>query len=485
MHNVKHFKVVSLVLSILFFMHSALSAGWKIIDMGDAGRIQGIMNGVVVDSLRPDGIVRVYASNSNTHIYEFTFSSASNGFIKTDLGTVNAQAISALTTGDGRHDGTKRMYVAARDSKIYELTPTTGTWALVSIGAGVGASNYGMLGVTLGDGRGDGTVRVYGSSDDAHLYEFTYSGGVWNTVDMGTGQSSYSMNKVAVGPGRNDGVNRVFAANNDSAMYEYTWTGTAWVCHGMGRIGSSMRDVAVGNGRNDGVIRVYGGNLGGRPFEYSYSNSLSTWTICVVDNARLTDANSWLERITLADGRNDGVTRLYGADHDSHLYEYSYGPDYDPNYYSIGGSTFTKSSMGYCSNFMQAVAAGNGRNDGMVRIYAGNYNYHLYEFSYTTSTLLSDNQSNNNVGNSIVYPTFANLSAGDKINFANFTPNAHITIITLAGHTVRKLQADANGVVPAWDGTIENGGKAASGTYIVHVSDTKSNNKVFKILLIK
>jgi hypothetical protein len=134
---------------------------------------------------------------------------------------------------------------------------------------------------------------------------------------------------------------------------------------------------------------------------------------------------------------------------------------------------------------MQAVGAGNGRNDGITRIYAANYNYHLYEFSYTTATTIALTQSDNNIGNSVVYPTFANLSKGDKINFANFTPRAHITIITLAGHTIKKMQADVNGTIPPWDGTVENGGKAASGTYIIHAADNLGNYKVFKILLIK
>ncbi len=91
----------------------------------------------------------------------------------------------------------------------------------------------------------------------------------------------------------------------------------------------------------------------------------------------------------------------------------------------------------------------------------------------------------NTLDNAHPYPSFANLSLGGKINFAGITPNADIKIFTLAGNLVQTLKADANGVVTPWDGTIQGGGKASSGTYIVHVSDGKGNRKTFKILLVK
>jgi hypothetical protein len=344
-----------------------------------------------------------------------------------------------------------------------------------------------MLGLTLGNGRNDGVIRLYAASDNAHVYEYTYAGGSWNILDMGVAQSAGSMNKVTVGPGRNDGINRVYAANNDTNLYEFHWLpGTGWDGgFAMGTSVSYMRDVIVGNGRNDGANRVYGANATGRPYEYEYSTALSTWSVFCIDNAQIANSSGWIERITLANGRNDGVTRLYGADHDTTNYEYSYGPDFDPSFFSIGSSTFTKASIGSASGLMACIAAGNGRNDGKIRIYAGNYNYHLYEFTYTTSTTLSEIQSNNNIADSIVYPTFIKLSKGDKLNFANFTANAELTIITLAGHTIKKLHADANGIIAPWDGTVEDGGKAASGTYIVHAADNFGNYKIFKILLIK
>jgi hypothetical protein len=470
-----------------------LMGAWIIKDMGDAGRLQGTMNDIVVAALRPgDSTIRVYAANSNTQIFEFTYNSTANKWDKVSIGTVNGQAINAITVGNGRNDGIKRLYAATRDAHVYELTPTTGTWSCLDLGVAGSGSNSGMLGVTLGNGRNDGYGnRVYAAADNYHLYEYTYSAGVWSILDMGTGFSNGAMNKIAIGACRPapDVNNRVYVANNDSSLYEFNWdvATSSWTGYGMGLNGSYMRDVVIGNGRNDGVNSVYAANANGRPYEYVYSAVLSTWTYFCVDNATLTNSNGWIERITISSGIEDGSMRLYGADHDNSIYEYSFGPDYAPSFpsYLIGSSTFTKTDIGSATSPMQAIAAGNGRNDGMIRLYAGSSNYHLYEFTYSTSTLLSEIQSNNNIANGIVYPTFVNLSKGVKMNFANFTPNAELTIITLAGHTIKKLHADANGYINPWDGTIEGGGKAASGTYIVHAADNSGNFKVFKILLIK
>ena len=89
------------------------------------------------------------------------------------------------------------------------------------------------------------------------------------------------------------------------------------------------------------------------------------------------------------------------------------------------------------------------------------------------------------LSNAHPYPSFANLSQGGKINFAGITPNAEVKIFTPAGNLIQTLKADANGVVPPWDGTVDGGGKAGSGTYIIHASDNKGNKKTFKILLLR
>ena len=76
-----------------------------------------------------------------------------------------------------------------------------------------------MKGIAIGNGRNDGVMRVYGANSSNHIYEFTYSGGVWNRVDMGTS----GIIGIAIGNGRNDGVVRVYGANSSNHIYEFTW----------------------------------------------------------------------------------------------------------------------------------------------------------------------------------------------------------------------------------------------------------------------
>jgi hypothetical protein len=345
-----------------------------------------------------------------------------------------------------------------------------------------------MLGLAIGNGRNDNpiTMRLYAASDDRHVYEFTYSAGNWSSpVDMGwpgttstTGTAAKT--KVTLATGQNDGVIRVYASCNDSHMYEFTYTNiiasAPWSWNDMNYGGSFMQGVAAGNGRNDvpTLIKLYGANADGCPFEFVWSGS--SWTCTLMSGENNLYANAFLSGVVCDTGRNDGVTRIYGSDHDTHMYEY---------YWTPNTSSYYKYDMGSCNGAMQSVASGIGRNDGQIRIYAANSNFHVYEFSYSTSTLLADNQSNSSISNAVVYPTYANLSKGDKINFANFTPKAQLIVITLAGHVIKTLYADGIGDIPSWDGTVDGGGKAASGTYIVHASDNVGGHKIFKILLYK
>ncbi len=479
MRNAKYYVFIFIALSTILIARSMALAKWSIFDIGKANYT---LYGMAMGAARNDGINRIYATSTDTNIYEYTYTGNTwtHDYIGQAWGIMNSLAI-----GNGRNDGINRIYVAAVNSHMYELTYSTsvaGSWGLVDLGSGLGLLNgapmNGMNGVALGNGRNDGIIRVYGACDDAHMYEFTYTAGAWYKVDMGSATAASGMTKVTLAAGRNDGMIRVYASNDDTHMYEFTYSGGAWTSLDMGSDASQMRGIASGNGRNDvpSYVRIYGANADGRMFENSYSNVNSSWTFSCMDNSTLSNANSWMEAVILENGENDGVLRLYGADHDTHLYEFTY---------NTSVSTFTKVDMGMSGSYMNSITSGFGRNDGIVRIYATNANDHIYEYTFSTSTLISENQSNNAIVNAVVYPTFANLSKGDKINFANFTPGAKLVIFTLAGHVIKSIQADANGLIPSWDGTIDNGGKAASGTYIIHSSDNVGSYKTFKIMLIK
>ena len=136
-------KYIFLTLLSIFLFSSHIFAAWNKVDMGSGG---SYMLNVAVGNGRNDGMMRVYSSNADNHLYEFTYSG--EVWNKVDLGS-----------------GGSRMHSLA-----------------------------------VGNGRNDGVMRVYGANDDSYMYEFTYSGGVWSKVDIGS--VGILMESVAVGNGR-------------------------------------------------------------------------------------------------------------------------------------------------------------------------------------------------------------------------------------------------------------------------------------------
>ena len=89
------------------------------------------------------------------------------------------------------------------------------------------------------------------------------------------------------------------------------------------------------------------------------------------------------------------------------------------------------------------------------------------------------------VKNAYCFPSPVRFSAGQKLYFANFSPDSTIYILSTAGNVLKELKADANGAVQAWDGITDNGDHIASGVYIVHAKDEKGNKKIFEIMVLK
>ena len=96
-------------------------------------------------------------------------------------------------------------------------TVTIKGWNKSDVGSSDGTG--GMMCVAIGNGRNDGAMRVYGGNVNCYIYEFTYSGGVWNRIYVGPG----GIVGIAIGNGRNDGVMRVYGANSSNHIYEFTW----------------------------------------------------------------------------------------------------------------------------------------------------------------------------------------------------------------------------------------------------------------------
>lgn len=169
-------------------------------------------------------------------------------------------------------------------------------------------------GITIGQGRNDGTDRLYCIKNDQ----------LWEVWSKDTTSTPALVNKLAddqwvhvvIASGRNDGVNRVYASTRQEKIYEFTYDRVSgqWLFE---IIDLGMKCDDIGAGRNDGVNRIYG--VGGD----------DDWTICELTYDDIagwhkTDAYSWIwEESSFPANMSDAFLAPARGEHDGrklHIY---------------------------------------------------------------------------------------------------------------------------------------------------------------------
>lgn len=273
-----------------------------------------------------------------------------------------------VTVGYGRNDDTLRVYGGCDDSLAYEFTWSEQTWTKTSIGKGRGQ----VHGLSVTPARNDDTNRIYaGIWTTGGIIESVWRNNSWNLWEVG-GSYSNSYDGQA-GYGRNDDTLRVYTGTNNGQCYELTWRNGTWVSVLLGGSSSSadgsMHDVFVGKGRNDDTVRIYGACTDGNVWEFTFREE--TWFPTVMGS---TDGCAW--GICVAEGRNDGVKRVYA----------SCGPQGSPGdlyEFTWDGGNWNRTLVGHTTSCLFGLGAGHGRNDDTLRIYTGTFSPgHLYEYTW-------------------------------------------------------------------------------------------------------
>lgn len=317
--------------------------------------------------------------------------------------------------GKARNDGTNRVYVSERNGRITEWSYVAGSWNKMVVVPAV--SNLALL--AIGDVHNDRTNRLYYAEFHKRggLHEVSWTGTGWSRTTIDQDRSSLNL---FIGPGRNDGRQRLYVggasttspANTYTGLWEYTWSDGAWQklrLHGTPMEGRG----AVGNLRNDGVMRVLGNGAGSAPsFFYDFTWSGSSYASFPIDVA---SAALGPDPVDVGFTRNDGKVRVV-ANTQQGKREYTWNGSawqaltFDPlnrrgdmrvarlksdglyrMYATHAGATTPKppllefswsaATSKYTSNtVVDAVTgatamldAGNGRNDGVARLYAPDY----------------------------------------------------------------------------------------------------------------
>lgn len=317
-------------------------------------------NTLRVGAARNDGIDRIYVGTVETgKIFEFSWvgSKWNRAYIG---GSPIGEEIHNMTIGPGRNDGVLRLYAGSTDGNLHELSFTSSGW----VQEAVGKKTDHVFHAVVGNGRNDGINRVY-AVRGISVFEYTWNESRWEEILMGK-VSKGAAHGIDLGEGRSDGRNYMYVASTGSGVYEGVFENGAWTFSKMGDTGD-IRNVGVGEGRGDGVKRVYGALLPGQRIREF------TW-----------DGNKWafkdatspigekLVHAYILSGRRDGIHRLYSSGSHGNAYEFSWN-----------GSSWDKYTLGGGSGYMYGFHFGDGRNDEVIRLYGGNFNARVYEYTFT------------------------------------------------------------------------------------------------------
>jgi hypothetical protein len=337
----------------------------------------GQIRSVVVGTGRNDRISRIYIA-SDDHIYEYSYSNKMWNKVEVNSGG-SYLYITSLVLANGRNDGIKRLYATCQDNHIYEFSYSGGVWYKADVGS-VSHSylSNSVYSLSVGTGHNDGVMRLYGSYRDGHIYEFSYSNGIWNRVDVGLGSNTiwedeknrYGMKFVSVGDGRSDGITRVYGACWDDYVYEFTYSNGVWNKKDIAKMPNIIQSLSVGNGRGDNKTGVYVSCFDKYLYEFAYSNGV--WNKVHIGSGipgflTLQD----IESVSISNGRNDGMMRTYGLS-DNHILEFTYSE-----------GAWYRTDIGKTENHFNSIFVGNGRNDGVMRVYGACSDNYLYEFTYS------------------------------------------------------------------------------------------------------
>ncbi len=207
-----------------------------------------------------------------------------------------------------------------------------------------------ILCLRVGDGRGDGLARLYVGSEEngGGLHEFTWKQGIgWTRIRIHTGH----VGEFAIGDGRGDGVRRIYAGDRDGQLYEFTWRKNHWQKQDVPLPAKNVRTVALGDGRGDSKPRLYV-NAGSGSFEVEYGDG--QWHARRIGR----DGARYYFAIGRTAGEKPGV---YSPVQGVGLFEWRWR-----------NGAYSETQVDAVTSATGQVAVGDGRGDGIQRLYVTN-----------------------------------------------------------------------------------------------------------------
>ncbi len=464
------FKSLTLLLIIAAF--SIALAEWRAVQVGYTPGGQRPYCVYVGDG-RNDGKERVYLSNYDNHIYEWSYYPDS-GWLCMDIGEAvpNHHGMISVAVGQGRNDGVNRVYGGHANGWLYEFTYSQGQWLKDSLNP---QSNF-VFGIDVGDGRNDNITRVYGYGG------FTVPGKEWTYDASGDSWAMIPCSQPhyvwfpSIGEGRNDGVTRIYGVHylgylhtpGVSLLIESSWNGTTYVENQI--LSHSAVITRVGDGRGDGVNRVYVSATGDHIYEYTYS--AGNW-----EEVDICPEAPYLTRCGIAIGKakSDGRSRIYST---------GIRPTGDIREHNWDGAQWTDTIIDAVTMATTHLAVGPGRGDDTMRLYASDISGLVWEFTHPSPyvTSIKESKTKSFVKNPKITPNPLNRTA--TINYSlEKSGSVRVEIYSPSGQLVRNLintiQQPGN-YQAVWDTKNNHGKEVVPGVYFykIQLNDRTLNGKL-------
>jgi hypothetical protein len=219
----------------------------------------------------------------------------------------------------------------------------------------------------VGPGRNDGQDRLYigclNGSQGSGLFEFSYENGKWTSLKMHSGKME---GEGAIGPVMNNGHNLVVA--NTDKLDVYGWSSSAKAYKSKVIEGAVVHPdpVCIGKSRNDGKTRVV---INGADGKVEYYYRVGKWQKTVVDPTRQRGD------VYVATLKADGKDRIY-VTHTARPWgknKLPKGPVKEYTWDKVKRKYKEEIVLDGVTGATAKVTAGNGRNDGIVRMYTPDF----------------------------------------------------------------------------------------------------------------
>lgn len=273
--------------------------------------------------------------------------------------------LSSIDFGYLRYDSIQRIYGAGA-IWIYEFTYNNNIWECETIGYVDDPIQDYVYSLIIGQGRNDDTSRIYLGHWNDRIYELTYRDTIWvmDSIPPLPG----SVQDIVIGDGRNDGNKRIYVGGTANTLQEITYSSSGWQTINFGWAPGTYEGIAIGKGRNDGINRIYAWSFHATPPGFS----LYQWTGPPWWGQIIGDGNGFEADVVVSKARDDSLFRVYGATN-GNVYEFEY---------STGWYQYHIDSV---DGYNRVIAVGNGRNDGVNRLYVGFSNGYIYEYTWIPS----------------------------------------------------------------------------------------------------